>query len=352
MRSSEGAKDTASGAHTGPEREARVRSLLERPFQVVAGKGGVGRTVVASALALRSADAGARTLLLEVNAPDAVAAHLGVPPAVDEPREVLPNLWLCRMTPQGSLREYALMILKFKALYALVFENRLVKYLLRSIPSLAEVTMLGKTWYHTTEQRPDGSPRFERVVVDAPATGHAITFLSVARTVAEIAPAGVMKDASEKMAALVESATQSCLHVVALPEEMPVNEGLDLVRAAGKQLGMTLGLGLVNRMLPPLLAAGETGVLDRLEGSGDAELAAYVGAARRRLDREAWQADYARRFAEESRLPVVQLPELGPGPLDRARLLEIASHFDRAAGTPRAVVGASPRRAGAGGGHG
>lgn len=281
---------------------------LSRRVQVVAGKGGVGRTAVSCALALRSARAGQRTLLLEVNAPDNAAAFLGVAPAVDEPREVVNNLWLCRMTPEGAMREYALMVLKFKALYNLVFENRMVKYLLRSIPSLAEFTMLGKTWFHTTEHLPDHKePKYERIIVDAPATGHAITFLSVARIVADVTPKGVMKKAAERMAAMVES-DDTCLHVVTLPEEMPVNEGLDLLTAAKERLRMSPGLGIVNRMLPPLGDDPERALVRRLFGeNGAPAVEPYLEAAVLRLDREDLQREHAVRFVEESKLPPVEL---------------------------------------------
>ncbi|MBI4817261.1 MAG: ATPase [Deltaproteobacteria bacterium] len=285
--------------------DPRPAALLERRVQIVAGKGGVGKSVLASALALRSAQAGHRTLLLEVNGPDATARVLRVKTAPDEPREVRDRLWLCRMTPAGALREYALMVLRFKALYHLVFENRLVRYLLRSIPGLGEFTMMGKAWYHSTET--DGAlPRFDRLVIDAPATGHAITFLSVARVVADTVPDGVMKDAAEKMARLVEDPEGACLHVAALPEEMAVNEALHLASVARVQLRVATGIGFLNRMLTPLLAPGEARVLDGLTGP----LAPYARAVQRRLAWEEVQADFAARFRDESGMPVVVVPDV------------------------------------------
>ena len=284
---------------------------LERSVHVVAGKGGVGRTTVACALALRFANDGKRTLLLEVNAPDNAAMALGVQPALDTPREALNNLWVCRMTPRGSMQEYALMVLKFKALYRLVFENDLVKYLLRSIPSLAEFTMLGKSWYHTTEAR-DGEPKYERIVIDAPATGHAITFLSVARTVANISPKGIMKDAAEKMAQMVESKDDSCMHVVCLAEEMPVNEGLDLIEAARSRLNMDVGIGFINRLLPPLCAPEQRSVIERLDQTARfarPQLRPYLESAALRLDREAFQQEHAARFEKDSGLSTFRVPE-------------------------------------------
>jgi anion-transporting ArsA/GET3 family ATPase len=300
-----------------------VRAMLARPLQVVAGKGGVGRTAVSAALALSSAKSGARTLLLEVNSADSAASYLHVEPSVDTPREVLDNLWLCRMTPAGSMKEYALMVLRFKALYALVFENKLVKYLLRSIPSLAEFTMLGKTWYHVVEKLDDGSPKYERIIIDAPATGHGITFLSVARIVADIAPSGIMKNASEKMADVLESKESACLHVVALPEEMPINEALEIIEAGKKRLHMQIGLGFVNRMLPRLLSDAELPVFEKVAERSKEEtmIAPYVSAVRLRLDKEAMQEGYAQRFADASNVPVVRIPEIN---FDRGAIEELA----------------------------
>ncbi len=312
---------------------ARAQERLNRRVQVVAGKGGVGRTTVACALAVRAARAGQRTLLLEVDAPDSAAALLDVKPAVDVPREVMNNLWLCRMSPPGSLREYALMVLRFKPLYNLVFENRLVKYLLRSIPSLGEFTMLGKAWFHTTETTESGEPRYERVIIDAPATGHAVTFLALARLVANISPGGVMKQASERMAAVIESDSQTCLHVVTLAEEMPVNEGIELVREGQHRLQMTLGMGFANRVLPSLVKAEEQGVIEALNQSEAPELQPYLRAAARRRDREAWQAEHVGRFVKATELQTVQIPDLGGSGVQLKQLEQVIAVLDAAEGT-------------------
>ncbi len=277
--------------------------LLDAPVQVVAGKGGVGRSTVATAVALRLARRGHRTLLLEVDGPDATTRLLGRAPAVDTPREVENNLWSCRMTPAGSLREYALLVLRFKTLYRVVFENRLVRYLLRSIPSLAELTMLGKAWWHATQERDrDGRRRFDRVVIDAPATGHALTFLGVARTVARVAPAGAMKDQTEEMARWVEDAV---LHVVALPEEMPVNEGLELWAAASERLAMRPGLAIANRVSP----ASFTERADDLRALA-ATLPPDLGALlERRLHRAATEQGHVERFFAGAGRPGLRIEE-------------------------------------------
>ncbi|MBK8013445.1 MAG: ATPase [Deltaproteobacteria bacterium] len=309
--------------HTFPPESSTAP--LDAALQIVAGKGGVGRTVIASALALRLARRGHPTLLLEVNAPDNAAACLEVAPSVDHPTEVLPNLWLCRMTPAGSMAEYALMILRFRALYSLVFDNRLVRYMLRSIPSLAEFTMLGKAWFHSVERAAEDEPKYARMVIDAPATGHALTFLSVARTVHDVAPAGTMKTAAGRMADTIEAPTTR-MHVVAVPEEMPVNEGLDLVRAARERLHVRLGLGILNQRLAPVFEPSDGPVLDRLEVDAalHRELEPYVRCARRHQARWMLQEQHAERFRRGSQIPLLSiplLPERGRALIERIALL-------------------------------
>ncbi len=317
-----------------------VTDRLDRQFQVVLGKGGVGRTLISCALAKRAADAGRRTLLLEVDAPDSAARQLRVRPAIDHPREVLNNLWLCRMTPAGAMKEYALLTLRFETLYRLVFENRLVKYFLRSIPSLGEFTMLGKAWHHATEAWSHGAgPRFERVIIDAPATGHAITFFSLARLVADVAPPGRMAEASTAMAELVEDHARTCFHLVTLAEEMPVNEALELNAASRSRLKMAPGIAVVNRRWSPLLRPEEAVWIRGAAGVADETLAPYLGVARRRLIREASQQTHIDRFVREVGMPWMAVPERPADEVGHGFVDEVGRRLDAfAAGDVDALI--------------
>ena len=148
-------------------------SLLEKRFLIVTGKGGVGKSSVSAALALLAARQGKRVLVCEVNAQERVAPLLGAPPAGPAVRAAVPGIATVNVTPPEAMREYGLMVLKFRTIYDAVFENRLVRYFLRVVPSLAELVMLGKILNEAkAEER--GRPRWDLVVVDAPATGHAV----------------------------------------------------------------------------------------------------------------------------------------------------------------------------------
>lgn len=225
-------------------------ALADKRLLIVTGKGGVGKTTVSAALALDSARSGKRTLVCEVNTKERITQLLGKPEAGPEVTSLEENLWSVNVRPQEAMREYALMVLKFESIYSAVFENRVVRYFLRFIPSLQELVLLGKILFHLKEKRPDGSFRFDRIIVDAPATGHAITFLSVPQVIIETVPPGAMSsDAAWMRDFLVDSATTAAV-LVSLPEELPVNETLELCAALRTRVKLTPQLVVLNGFIP------------------------------------------------------------------------------------------------------
>src|SRR5437762_13515814 len=157
-------------------------ALLDRRLVVVTGKGGTGKSTMSAAVALAAARRGRRVLVCEVVAKERVADFFGKPASGPQIRELLPNLYSVHVRPREAMREYALMTLKYETLYKLAFENPAARYFLAAAPSLAEIVMLGKVWWHATQETERGRPRWDLVVLDAPATGHGLTFLTVPET--------------------------------------------------------------------------------------------------------------------------------------------------------------------------
>jgi anion-transporting ArsA/GET3 family ATPase len=208
--------------------ELVVEELSDKRLVIVTGKGGVGKTTVSAAIALQSAREGRRTLVCEVNTTERVTQLLGRAQVGHEVTGIEENLWAVNVRPAEAMREYALMILKFESLYSAVFENKAVQYFLRFIPSLQELVLLGKILYHLKEKLPDGRWRFERIIIDAPATGHAVTFFSVPQVLVDTLPAGTMAGEATWMRDFLVDPKVTTVVLVSLPEELPVNETLEL----------------------------------------------------------------------------------------------------------------------------
>jgi hypothetical protein len=295
-------------------------TLLDRRLLIVTGKGGVGKSTVSASLAVLAARAGKRVLVCEVNAQERVAPLLGAPPSGPAIREVRPGLFTIDVTPHEAMREYGIMILRFKTIYDAVFENRLVRYFLRVVPGLAELVMLGKIlWEAKAEER--GRPRWDLVILDAPATGHAVQLLRVPATLLDTVPAGPLRTDAAWMEALLVDPARTALAIVTLPEEMPVNEAIDLDAQVRGVLGIERGALFVNAM-PEARFTHDEGV--RLDALGRAPPPVGPAATAGRL--LAVRAEHAQRHLARARaaldlptcvLPLLPLTSWGSEAVDR-----------------------------------
>jgi anion-transporting ArsA/GET3 family ATPase len=212
------------------------------------------------------------------------------------------------VTPPEAMREYGLMVLKFRTIYDAVFENRLVRYFLRAIPSLAELVVLGKI-LNEVRLEDAGRPRWDLVIVDAPATGHAVQLLRVPSALLDAVPAGPLRRDAEWMQALLVDPRKTALALVTLPEEMPVNEAIELDAQVRGVLGIHREALFVNAMPEARFAEAEEARLGVLAGAGGA-----LGAAARAARLQALRAGQARRYLARARaaldLPTAVLPLL------------------------------------------
>ena len=280
--------------------------VLDRQVHVVMGKGGVCKSTVALALALGLHARGKRVLLCQVNTPDAHGPLLGAP--VDEElRESRRGLWTVNIEPQSARREYVMMVVKFRAVYDAIFENRVVQYFLRFIPSLAELNMTGKIWFHAEERAGDRA-RFDHVVVDAPATGHGITLMKVARVLSRTAPPGPLRTQTESMASVFEDPARCALHVVTTPDELSVMETTELLSRIRRERVGPLGVAVVNRVPARLFHGQPVSAWESLRAHPDVGGLARVVTERAQLERAAAAA--VERLAAPD-LPVLALPESG-----------------------------------------
>ena len=206
-------------------------ALLDRRLVVVTGKGGTGKSTISAAVALAAARRGKKVLVCEVVAKERVADFFGRPSSGTQIRELVPNLYSIHVRPREAMREYALMILKYETLYRIAFENAAARYFLAAAPSLAEIVMLGKVWWHASQETERGRLRWDMVVLDAPATGHGLTFLTVPEVFLRLVSEGPLARDMRSMQSLLADPAKCSICVVTLPEEMPANEAVELDRA-------------------------------------------------------------------------------------------------------------------------
>jgi hypothetical protein len=303
-------------------------SLLDRRLLIVTGKGGVGKSTVSAALAILAARRGKRVLVCEVNAPERVAPLLGAPPAGSSIRQAARGISTVNLTPQECLREYGLMVLKFRTIYDAVFENRLVRFFLRALPSLSELVMLGKILYEAT-QEDAGRPRWDLVIVDAPSTGHAVQLLRVPAALLDTVATGPLRRDAQWMRELLVDPKRTALSIVTLPEEMPVNEAIELDAQVRDVLGIPLGCLFVNGMPGEIFTPGECASLPRLAGAPP-PLGPAAEAARRQAVLRAEAVRELERARTALDLPPIVLPLLVRPAWDRAAVEAIADAIARA----------------------
>jgi anion-transporting ArsA/GET3 family ATPase len=277
-----------------------MSGLLDRRLLLVTGKGGVGKSTVAASIALRLAAAGLRTLLCEVNADRRLGRMLGHPEVGPEVTPVEANLSMIDLEPDASMREYVLSKIRLERVYRAVFENRMVRYFLRFVPALAETVMLGKVLWHL-RQWPDAPGGFDRIVLDLPATGHALTLLGVPQSLVSALPSGPMSSEADWMLDLLTDPAITSAVLVSLPEELPVNETLELSQALRSRLRIRVGAVVLNQSVESRFGPADLSALAGRPG---------LGALVQTYEEDARRTDEAVERLRAIDAPLVRLPRL------------------------------------------
>lgn len=213
----------------------------------VLGKGGVGRSTVATGLALALARRKERVLVFEWAVAEAIAPWFDRPPAGTTPTEVAPGLLVANYDLDEALRAYFVDHLKVAFFYRHVVHGPSLRRLIEAAPGVAEMLFLGQLWWLTTLAEKEAGLRFDRIVVDAPATGHGVSLLDLPETLGSMAAGGLLRREIERVTTMMKDPAWTGAFVVALPEELAIEETLELVPRATRALGRSPLLAIVNR---------------------------------------------------------------------------------------------------------
>ena len=232
--------------------------LLDRKLLFVTGKGGVGKTSVASALGLLAAQRGKRTLVCEVDSKGDLADFYGLAPLAFQPVEVKPNLFAMAMDTEESLKEYLRLHLKVPLLAKVGPLARTFDFIATAAPGVKEILTIGKLTYEVRERN------FDLVVVDASATGHVVGELGSPVAINDLVKVGLVRNQTDWMIDILTDAQQTGVVVVTVPEEMPVSETLELIERLGDETDIDVASVVVNRVLPELFGRSEEAIFDQL----------------------------------------------------------------------------------------
>jgi anion-transporting ArsA/GET3 family ATPase len=284
--------------------------VSERRLILVVGKGGVGRSTVAASIAGQLAAQGKKTLLFETNANDRFGSYFDKPAVGEMVTQLAPNLWAVNTNPAAALAEYGLMILKFKSVYEMVFENRVTRAFLRAIPGLDDYALLGKAWFHTQEEK-RGKHVWDHIVFDMPASGHSVSMLRIPWVITDTVPEGPLTRDARTIKELLTDPKRTATVLVTLAEEMPVNEAIELE-------DKLTGLGIVpqhvvcNQLYPRHFPPGSpvAKVLDALAADDTLQppLHEVTQHATLSSDRRTLNEHYLAELRKRAKAPVHELP--------------------------------------------
>jgi anion-transporting ArsA/GET3 family ATPase len=292
--------------------------LLDRRLPFFTGKGGVGKSTVTAATALLAAERGKRVLLVEVDAKDNLTALFEHAPVGFEPKRIHPGVHAMQMNTEASLREYLKVNVRVPVLGRLGPLARAFDFVANAAPGVKEILTVGKVCWELRESLA-GRADWDLIVVDAAATGHVIGQLDAPRAIQELVHVGPVRQQTDWMVELLSDPALTALNVVTAPEEMPVNETIELVARAREQLDVPLGVVIVNRVLPELFTHADEEVFEALRSPDAGEVLeqragpgvpAVLDAARLAVSLRRTRSPYLAELRDRVDLPLLLLPYL------------------------------------------
>ena len=225
-------------------------TLARRQLLVVTGKGGVGKTAVSAVLGRAFAERGRRVLVVEVDPRENLHQMLGVPPTGGEILAAGPRLWVQNLKPRQVLDAVVRERLKLDLLANRVLASPVYHHFADGAPGLTEIAILGHA-LRLVRGIQKGAPELDMVVLDAPATGHGVRLLASPLLVSDVIRNGPFAEMAGELAAMISDPERCGIVAVTLPEEMPVQEVLEMREALRGQVKKDPEALVINGLYPP-----------------------------------------------------------------------------------------------------
>lgn len=301
--------------------------LLDKRLVFVTGKGGVGKSTVATALGMVAARRGRRTIVAELASQQRVADSFDQSGEQFAEVALDDGLFAISIDPESAMEEY--LRVKVGAVGQLLSSSRLFQAFAMATPGMRELLSIGKVWELAQwQRRTAGAERYDFVVVDAPATGHGVGILRTPRTFAEIARVGPIARQGRTIADTISDRDFTGVVAVSTPEEMAVNETLALGVALDEE-ELALDAVIVNEVYPARFDDRERRRLERADaGAGSPVARSAVRAALSEHARAETQREQLARLADGFTEPLVELPYLFCDRIEREQLDTLADALE------------------------
>ncbi len=309
--------------------------LLRRRLVLLSGKGGVGKSLVGAALAMAATRRGKRVLLVEVDAALEAARYLEAPQVGPKETEIAPGLFSLNLNPRGVMDEYVRHVVKVSLLADKVLGNPIYERFFTAAPGLKELMLLGKIMVLEEEKAGwSRRPKYDLVIVDAPATGHGLSLLKVPVAAARVAPIGPIGSNARRILGMLRDQERTALVIVAVPEEMAVVEAVEFRQMARDEVGVEATAVVLNAFHERRFSeAEEAKILALSKEKADGALGRGVSlgtalvAARRQVRRRKLSRFYEARLRRSLRLPLVTLPYLFTEEIGRPEVKALADRL-------------------------
>jgi anion-transporting ArsA/GET3 family ATPase len=314
-----------------------MASIFERKLLVVTGKGGSGKTTVSGAIGLLAARQGLRTIVVEMGDQHRLPGLFDYAGerAIGVEVELAERLWSTSIDPDRVLLEW-LQALGGRVSARVIGSSSTFQYFTAAAPGAREMTCMVKVWELTRDKRRRGTQTgvYDLVVLDAPASGHALAMLQSPQTFAAITRVGPIASQARQVRELLEDPESSDYLAVTQATEMSVTETLELEQGLRRRLNRELAGVVVNGTLPRRFNAEELKRIATLNGHNHITRAAAL-AARSVHDRARVQHNQIARLRRR-RPPVpgispkvLGIPFLFQVELDLAAVRRIAEHLEK-----------------------
>ena len=264
-------------------------------------------------------------MICEVSEQERLSDLFGVEEAGHEERELAPNLHAVSVDPELAKEEWLRYQLKSGTLAGVLGGSSVFRYLSAAAPGLSELVTIGKVWDLAQLERRTGGSVFDLAIVDAPSTGHGIAMLRAPSTYAGVARVGPIRRQALQIDAFLRDRRRTGVVVVALPEEMPVNETLELEHRLQDEMEMAIDRAVVNALYPQRFTGADAKRLRAVANQDGA-----VRAALAEHERVRGQRSQLRRLRRGLHAPVATLPFLFEPELGLPQLEELAGRLERA----------------------